>query len=262
MAQHYGIPCTTTHHPWADPIDVEGVARVLGADPDITHLGTVHHETTTGRLNALGAVAALCREHGVQMLVDGVSSFGAEQIRFEDWPVAACAATANKCLHGVPGTSFVIVNREQLASATPRSVYLDLTAYCSAQDAGGTPFTQSVQTFYALDAALDELETVGGVEARRALYRERMHEIREHLGELGVRPLLEVDDCSCVLHAYHLPAGTTYAELHDGLKERGFVVYAGQGEFATDMFRVSMMGEITPADIARLKAAFREILGD
>ncbi len=52
--------------------------------PRFTHVAIVHHETTTGRLNDLRALAGLCREHGAALLVDAVSSFGAEVIDFAD----------------------------------------------------------------------------------------------------------------------------------------------------------------------------------
>ena len=61
-------------------------------------------------------------------MLDAVSSFGAEAINADELPLVALAATANKCLHGVPGISFVLARkelwREGLQPAS--SVYLDL----------------------------------------------------------------------------------------------------------------------------------------
>ena len=104
---------------------------MYGLDPKewtavlMTGSGT-HHETATGRLTDLKALAGLCRMRDLRLLVDGVSSFGAEEIDFGDRSLAAVAATANKCLHGVPGASFVVVRRESLISACSRTYYLDL----------------------------------------------------------------------------------------------------------------------------------------
>ncbi len=232
------------------------------ADGDFTHVAVVHHETTTGRLNDLDAVAAACRATGARLLIDTVSSLGAEAIDFGAWPLDACAATANKCLHGVPGTAFVIAARAAITAAgsTPRSVYLDLASYLTAQDQHGTPFTQSVQTFYALDAALDEFYAAGGWRARQQLFIERMTAIDQTLLSLGVPPLLEAGASSCVLHAYDLPSTHTYAALHDALKARGFIIYAGQGRLSESVFRISAMGDIDSDAMGRLKAAFSEIL--
>ena len=92
------------------------------------------------------------------MLLDTVSSFGGEFIDFANWNIAACAATANKCLHGVPGIAFVLVQRSILDAGVSgaTSVYLDLFRYYQEQERGSTPFTQSVQVCYALAEALRE----------------------------------------------------------------------------------------------------------
>ena len=263
IAEIYGIAITRVSSPWGAPLDLDAIARALRSTPH-THVAVVHHETTTGRLNDLSALAKICRTAGVGLLLDGVSSFGAEQIDFAQWGIDACAATANKCLHGVPGTAFVILRRAALAAAhgRPRSVYLDLREYLARQDGQGTPFTQSVQTFYALDAALDEFFAAGGVPARQALFRARMAEVRTTLTVLGVTSLLAQEETSCVLHAFELPLGRTYQALHDALKARGFIIYAGQGALSERVFRISAMGDIGAEDLARLCRALREVLSD
>ena len=260
IAGIYGIACEILHHDWVEAVDPAVVEARL--DSDIAYIAVVHHETTTGRLNDLAAIGAIAKQYDIPLLVDGVSSFGAEELRFEDWHMAACAGTANKCLHGVPGTSFVMVNRRCMpgADAKARSLYLDLGNYLQQQDAGGTPFTQSVQTLYALDAALDEHREEGGWQQRRNLYRRRMAAARTGLLQLGIKPLLQEADCSCVLHAYHLPEGVGYAELHDRLKDDGFVIYAGQGDLSKSLFRVSMMGAITMEDVQRFVDCVRKIV--
>jgi 2-aminoethylphosphonate-pyruvate transaminase len=40
----------------------------------------------------------------------------------------------------------------------------------------------------------------------------------------------------------------------------GFIIYAGQGAYAKEIFRISMMGEIADADIERLTQALRAAL--
>jgi 2-aminoethylphosphonate-pyruvate transaminase len=261
IAERYAIPCATVTQPWLAAIDYAAVDAALAADKEISHIAVVHHETTTGRLNDLAPLGEICRRHGVTVLLDAVSSFAAEAIPFDSVPIAACAATANKCLHGVPGTCFVVTSRRALETAHPRNLYLDLGAYVTAQDSSGTPFTQSIQTFYALDEALDELAEAGGVEVRRTLYESRMATIRDTLVALGIEPLLDAAACSCVLHAYKLPSGIDYTTLHDALKAAGFIIYAGQGNYAQSIFRISMMGEISSADIGRLHHALTAALG-
>ena len=48
--------------------------------------------------------------------------------------------------------------------------------------------------------------------------------------------------------------------LHDALKALGFVIYAGQGGLSKTLFRISTMGDVHAADIARLVDGVRETI--
>lgn len=248
IAQIHGIEHARHSLAWGAEIDLAALARALVAERP-THVAVVQHETTTGRLNDLEQIASLCAQHGAQLLLDGVSSFGAEGIDFDAGDIVGCAATANKCLHGTPGAAFVIVRRAALAKSIVRSLYLDLAAYCAAQDVRSTPFTPSIPSFYALAEALAEHAEAGGWQARHAKYQQLSNLVGTGLAALGIQSLLPTTASSVVLRGYYLPANLTYAQLHDGLKREGFVIYAGQGDFAKTIFRVSTMGAINTEDM-------------
>lgn len=262
IATQYGIEHERVVCDWMQPLDLRAIERRLDAPANaagVTHLAVVHHETTTGRLNDLKALAALCRRYGVGLLVDAVSSFGAESIDFADASLFAVAATANKCLHGVPGAAFVIARRSVIEQAVSRTYYLDIKRLARAQDARSTPFTQSVQAFYALVEALREFEEQGGRLARYRRYAALAEQVRSGLADLGIETVLPAAESSVVLRSYHLPRGVSYERLHDVLKDKGFVIYAGQANLAKTLFRISTMGELNPEDISRLLAAFAEL---
>ncbi|NOK50252.1 2-aminoethylphosphonate aminotransferase [Burkholderia thailandensis] len=256
IATQYRLAHDVLKHDWMQAPDLARIAEKLDADRAITHVAVIHHETTTGRLNDLDALAAVCRARGVRMLVDGVSSFGAEAIDFAGGDIDALAATANKCLHGVPGAAFVIVRRRALASAASRTYYLDLGRLAKLQDARNTPFTPSVHAYYALVEALREFDEAGGWRARHVRYAALAEQVRAGLAARGMPPVLPEGESSVVLRAYRLPAGVTYEQLHDGLKARGFVIYAGQGGLSSALFRISTMGAIAAADVDRLLDGF------
>ena len=241
------------------PAGLNAISAQLSSRPkdsSFTHVAIVHHETTTGRLNDLRALATLCRERGVSILVDAVSSFGAEPIDFNEPALSAVAATANKCLHGVPGAAFVIVRRKDLQKAASRTYYLDLGRLARLQDERNTPFTPAVHAYYALVEALREYEEQGGRPARYARYAVLAERVRTGLAALGIAAALPAAESSVVLRAYKLPAGLSYAQLHDALKADGFVIYAGQGNLSKTLFRISTMGEVTSPDIERLLQCF------
>ena len=258
MCAQYRIPHERITGSWMEPPSLEAVEARLdaGGSAPFTHLAVIHHETTTGRLNDLQVLARLCRSRDLQLLVDGVSSFGAEEIDFNASPLAAVAATANKCLHGVPGVSFVMVRREALGRAASRTYYLDLGRLAKLQDQRNTPFTPAVHAYYALLEALREFEEQGGRPARYRHYSALAEQVRQGLGARGIQPVIPPGESSVVLRSYHLPSGTTYTKLHDQLKAGGFVIYAGQGDLSKTLFRISTMGHLTRADIDRLLTCF------
>ena len=260
----YGIAHDCVSCPWMQAPSLTAIAARLdnaAADARFTHLAVVHHETTTGRLNGLQELGELCRMRSVSMLVDGVSSFGAEVVDFADASLAAVAAAANKCLHGVPGVFFVIVRRGALVGAVSRAYYLDVTRLARLQDQRDTPFTPAVQVFYAVVEALREFGEQGGRRGRYERYAALAEQVRTGLAKFGIEPAVPPAESSVGLRAYRLPAGLSYARLHDALKAQGFVIYAGQGPLSKVLFRISTMGDLMAADIDRLLQGFAQLLG-
>lgn len=261
MLEAHGKSFEVVRSGWLEPVDVaEAVKKLEGGG--FTHCVTVHHETTTGRLNDLSAIGRACQARGVGLLLDAVSSFGGEEIRWSDWNVLGAAATANKCLHGVPGICFVVAKKGAFEgrSGAP-SVYLDLFRYRKEQQTGWSPFTQATHAMVALQEALAELSDQGGWTARHAHYRALTARALGGLADLGVEVLLESPAAySSILTSYKMPAGVTYERLHDHLRREGFVIYAGQGQFQGAIFRIAVMGDLAEADVDRLLRAIRSQL--
>jgi 2-aminoethylphosphonate-pyruvate transaminase len=263
ICAQYGIAHERIVGDWMRAPDWNAVAARMdaaSASERFTHAAIVHHETTTGRLNDLGVLAGLCRSRGIGLLADCVSSFGAEEIEFADPALLAVAATANKCLHGVPGAAFVIVRRSALQSAVSRTYYLDLGRLAKLQDQRNTPFTPSVQAYYALVEALREYQEQGGRPVRYQAYSALAERARAGLAHLGIHAVIAPAESSVVLRSYHLPSNVSYQELHDELKAGGFIIYAGQGGLSSSLFRISTMGDMSATDIDRLLACCARFL--
>ncbi|MDX1381267.1 MAG: aminotransferase class V-fold PLP-dependent enzyme [Xanthomonadales bacterium] len=261
IAELHGIETEAVTVGWKDAWDLEAIGERLSGGR-FTHVAAVHHETTTGRLNPVETLAGLCEQHGAGLLLDMVSSYGAEAIPFDSPALLACAGTANKCLHGIPGLCFVVVRQAALEDAPPpRTLTLHLPMWAEHQARRSTPFTPPVASLLALRQALAELDGQGGWQARQRRYRQLAGRVRRVLDACGVSPWLPPEESSCVLRSYGLPRGLTYNDVHDGLKLRGFVVYAGQGGLGDEMFRVSTMGEISDYDVSRLETALEAVFG-
>jgi 2-aminoethylphosphonate-pyruvate transaminase len=262
VCKQYHIPHEAVSCSWLRAPDLNQIEKCIAESKGqpFSHLAIVHHETTTGRLNDLSSMGALCAAHGVSLVVDGVSSFGAEAVNFAEPCLTAVAASANKCLHGAPGISFVIARREAIERAVTRSYYLDLARLASLQDQRDVPFTPAVQVCNALAEALREFAEEGGRAARYQRYAVLAEQVRAGFQDLGVAPAIPVDEASVVLRAYCLPRGLSYDRLHDSLKRAGFVIYAGQRELSRTHFRISTMGNVISADIDRLLSGVSDVL--
>ncbi len=237
---------------WANPIDLDAVDRALAADPGLSHVAVVHHETSTGMLNDIAAVTRVAHRHGREVVVDAVSSVGAEDVDLVRDGIDWLAGSANKCLEGMPGLAFVAGRRTAFAALDGhprRSYYLDLARHFTAQEMSATPaFTPAVPTFYAFDTALG-LALEEGVRARGDRYRALVRVLRDGLQRLGFTLLLPPEHRAVGLTVVRLPPGVSYDDLHAPLKAAGYVVYAAQGPLAESCFRLSTLGALTAEDI-------------
>jgi len=264
MALRAGVEVLVHERGWTEPAEPHAIEQLLSVAPEVDAVAVVHHETTTGLLNPVHEIAAVASTAGVRVLVDAVSSFGAEELDLVGSGIDFVACSSNKCLQGLPGASFVFVSPaglERVAHVPASSVYLDLSGYLEGAEAGSPPFTPPIPAVAALDAALDEV-LVRGPAAHRALYAARAQVLDDVLAGLGLEPIVRPELRSRTVRSVALPAGVDYTALHDRLKREGFVIYAGQGALADEIFRVCCMGTVEPEILrhfgAHLAAALPE----
>jgi 2-aminoethylphosphonate-pyruvate transaminase len=259
MAEASRIPYDRITAGWTEQPDLDAVESAL-ATGRYEVLAAVHHETTTGLLNPVTDLVAIAHRHGALMVLDSISGLAGETVDPAGPDLVVC--TANKCVQGLPGLSFVLASREALARMVTypaRSLYLNLPNAYQHQEKRSTPFTPAVQVGFALREALLELreETVPG---RIARYRRASDILRAGFRELGLSLLLPDALLSNTITTLRMPAGATYDLLHDGLKERGYVIYAGQGPLAREAFRVANMGLISEDALHAFQHHLRDVL--
>jgi 2-aminoethylphosphonate-pyruvate transaminase len=247
---------------WTERPDPERLRLALRQHPEVHVVAMVHHETTTGLINPVKEIAEVVDSQNRVFLVDSVSGLGGEPLDIAGSKLSLVAGTAGKCIQGFPGMSFVLVRKvfmELMKRYPRRSWYLHLPQYHESDEQPGMPFTPAVQIAYAFNEALDEL-LEEGVANRIQRYRKAAWRIRQRMRELGVKELLPPDVQSNTITCFYLPAGLTYQMLHDRLKEHGYVIYAGLGQFEHKVFRVANMGALTEHDIEGFLAAFENVL--
>ena len=250
IAQVFQIPYTIEKFDWTAPIALDRAEQLISS----TSHGAVyliHHETTTGVLNSLQGVAETAKRHGKWVMVDAVSSVAGEELDLARWGVDLAIGSANKCIRGVPGIGFVVVSdefREAISQRRPVAFSTDLVDTLDREETGETPFTPPVQTMYALREALCEL-LEEGVSARIAHYRDIAKTLRDGLAAMELSLLVPRDDLSNTMTTVKLPAGISYADLHQPLKDHEYLIYKSQGHLSETTFRLGTVGIISREDV-------------
>jgi 2-aminoethylphosphonate-pyruvate transaminase len=264
MLKYAKIDHVVLRTPEDTPNDPAALDRVLAADKAITHVAIVHCETTTGILNPITEVGQIVMRHGRSYIVDAMSSFGAIPIDFADAGIDYLISSANKCIEGVPGFSFVIARSPALLECEgyARSLSLDLLGQLKGFEKNDqfryTPPTHSILAFRQ---ALDELDGEGGVMARGARYQRNHKVLVDGMKKLGFRVYLDPKLQSYIITSFYFPNDPkfTFNDFYHRLSDKGFIIYPGKISQA-DTFRIGSIGRIFESDIRGLLAGIEETL--
>lgn len=248
------------------PNDVAALDARLTHEPEITHVAAVHCETTSGLLNPIERIAEVVERHGRRLLIDAMSSFGALPLDARTLPFDALAASANKCLEGVPGVAFVIVRRESLLESEgfSPSLALDLhDQYLTMEKTGQWRFTPPTHVLAALHQALLEHEAEGGIAGRGRRYRENCRLLIEGMQAMGFEPLLPSHLQAPIIVTFRMPADPRFSfeAFYDRLRAKGYAIYPGKLTVAPS-FRIGCIGRIGPEQIQGALAAIRSTLSE
>jgi 2-aminoethylphosphonate-pyruvate transaminase len=249
------IPFEVISHGWLESWDFERIEKKIKQGFEAV-IGT-HNETTTGRLNDIARLGRLCKRERMACLIDAMSSFGADEIDFTN--LDAVCSSANKCLHGIPGVSFVLVASrlaDAMAQFPARSYYMHLPMYAG----DSPPLTPPVSALQAFRQALWEMPGEGA-KARGRIYKEKADLLRTALSERGFAPAIPFDETSCTLSTFSLPRGFQYERWFQANLEFGFVLYGCKGELHDQFFQVANMGEVSLAQLRLWVGTVDRILG-
>lgn len=264
IAARHRIPTEILRWPENEITDPAAVQLKLAQDAAITHVAVVHCETTTGILNPVADIGQLVRAAGRTYFVDAMSSFGAIPLSLAEAEIDYLVSSANKCIEGVPGFSFVLVRKNALEACKgqARTVSLDLFEQWRGLETNGQfRFTPPTHTLLAFAQALRELEAEGGVTGRAKRYQANHVALVAGMTALGFKIYLSPEHQSWIISAFHYPNDPAFRfeEFYRRLAARGMVIYPGKlGQVAC--FRIGNIGRLAAADIQALLEAVAAVL--
>lgn len=247
---------------WGESFDLEIIENHM-KQHDIDVVAMAHHETSSGMLNPLEEIGALCKTQGALFIVDCVSSAGAEVIDMEKCNIAFCSSSSSKAIGSYSGLSFVVGRTdefEKLKDLPVKSVYLSLYKfYYFIKNHSQTPNTPAVHLFFALEQALENILNEG-VTNRFANLRRKAIRLRQGMQDLGLSFLIDQSKMSSILTTVNLPSYINAGDLRQRLREKSIIIYEGKGCFKGKVFQVGSIGELSDNDIEFFLDTLKDIL--
>lgn len=224
----------------------------------------VHSETTSGILNDIASVARVVKAAGKTFIVDAMSSFGGVDIPVGELGIDFIISSANKCIQGVPGFSFIICRKDKLMESRgkARSLSLDLYDQWETMNKDGKwRFTSPTHVVLAFAQALREMEAEGGIPARADRYARNNRLLIEKMAEMGIRPYIGGQHQGPIITTFFYPDhhNFSFQEMYQYIKDRGYAIYPGKVTDA-DTFRIGNIGEIYEEDIVKVCDIIRSFL--
>lgn len=253
MCQRHGLDVEVVETPWGDGLPADRYEEILTADTGhrIKAVLATHNETATGVKSDIAAVrrALDAAGHPAMLFVDGVSSIGSMDFRFDDWGVDVAVTGSQKGFMLPAGLAIVGFSpkaMEATQSATLPRTFFDVHDMAKGYANNAYPYTPAVGLLNGLNMACymllaEGLENVFARHTRIAT---------------GVRKAVaawDLDLCatspnvySDTVSAIRTPEGFDATRIVTHAAETYGVAFGvGLGEVAGKVFRIGHLGSLT-----------------
>lgn len=262
IGTRFGLDVRMVEAPWGQAITPQILRAGLDANPDVRAVFITHNETSTGIANPLKELAAVVRDHGALVIVDGVSGAGCLPMEVDAWGLDFVMSGSQKAWMTPPGL-FIAAIGPRAWEASKRSGYprffWDIEAARKSAEDGVTPTTPPLTMVFAIHAALEMMieEGMPNVWARHR----RLGELTRRLvTEAGFDLFADPHYASDSVTAFLLPEGVSAKAYLKRMADAFNVVgQGGQGAFADSTIRLGHMGWVNELDMIEAVAAVRAV---
>ena len=217
-------------------------------------------DTSTAVLADVQGVAALARQHGALVVVDGVCSLAGEELRMDEWGVDVALTASQKAIGVPPGLALLMAGPRAVQAFQQRKTpvlnyYADWTNWLPVMQAYearkpsyfGTP---AVNLIFALNVSLGQILDEG-MEARFERHAALGRASQAAIAALGLKQVpLQPDWAAHTLSAPRYPAGINGPEFLAQVSKAGVTLAGGlHPAIRADYFRIGHMGAATLGDI-------------
>ena len=232
----YGQPLTEAH---LAPLANQGYTAFL------VNMG----ETSTGVLYDMPMIGRFCKENGLILIVDAISTFLADPFDMEALESDVMITGSQKALACPPGISLIVLSPRALERVERHqsvSMYLDLKLALKNGERGQTPFTPAVGTLLQINQRLREIKAAGGVESELSRMRILSQDFRKKVSVLPFNMFTtSPQNGVTALQTHGVSAYDIFTTLKD---EYGIWICPNGGDLRDRVFRVGHLGALTTED--------------
>jgi len=265
LCQLHRVPHTEIKLDYCQPLTLEHLERVAedcgSVSPAYSAFLVNMGETSTGVLYDMPMISRFCKEHGLLLVVDAISTFLADEFDMAALGADVMITGSQKALACPPGVSVVVLGPRALQRVEEnkeQTMYLSLKSALKNGERGQTPFTPAVQTLLQINQRLKEIESTGGVEAEMARIASLAADFRSKIAGLPFHMATTAPQNGVTaLLSPEVPAFEVFTGLKD---EYGIWICPNGGELRDKIFRVGHLGALTPDDNTTLVNAMKEFL--
>lgn len=253
MCERFGLTVSIIETGWGKGLPADKYEEHLKADSghQIKAVLATHNETATGVVSDIGAIRAALdsARHPALLFVDGVSSIGSMDFRFDDWGVDIAVTGSQKGFMLPVGLAIVAFSPKAIAaceSAQHHRTYFDIRDMQRSYAAGGYPYTPAVGLMNGLRLACDKLldEGLDNVFARHAHIADG---VRAAVSAWGLdlcaeRPEWYSNTVSAITVPAHFDATSIVTHAAD---RYGVAFGVGLGDVAGKVFRIGHLGQLS-----------------
>ena len=260
----YGVEPIEIKVEWGTAPSAELVLDTLAKNPAVKAVYLTHSETSTGVFTNIKEIAqAVHTKYDIAVVVDGITSVGCHEMRFDDWGLDLIVTGSQKGLMIPPGLAFATLSeraKKMLETSKLPKYYFSLKKALKAHKDNDTPFTPAITLVVGLEKALRMIkeETVEHIWHHHKVLSEA---VRNGCESIGLK--LFGAPASHAVTAVNVPDGVEYGKFNKILKQKyGITTAGGQEHLKGKIFRVSHLGYYDEIDIVGVVAALEWTLHD
>lgn len=253
MCDRHGLNVSVVETPWGDGLPADRYADILAADTshEIKAVLATHNETATGVKSDIAAVrrALDAAGHPALLFVDGVSSIGSMDFRFDEWGVDVAVTGSQKGFMLPAGLAIVGFSAKAIdatkTGTLPRT-FFDVHDMAKGYAANAYPYTPAVGLLNGLNDACTMLLSEG-LENVFARHTRIATGVRAAVDAWGLKLCaISPEVYSDTVSAICTPDGFNATDIVTHAAETYGVAFGvGLGEVAGKVFRIGHLGSLT-----------------